>query len=269
VLEWQPVEGFRVKEPKAEFRLEPGKPFVLPLRATVAAGRVDLAPKLTITFEPRFRNRTIEVWPFVLAGPEKVTVERTEKAPTVDGSLNPDAWRPAGDGYMLNGLPPLGGRADRVRLLHDQKRLYLAARLDDPRGDVTVKDGKELADGGRSILNGEHVALVLTDGKTTHTFAVSPERLRCHDSTGADEDAEWLAGLAADRGAWKVEMAVPLSLYGDWSMVRLNVVHRRKDGMVYREMHLRPSCIPATHPDNISDVVSFPVPERMAGVTLR
>src|SRR5262249_15177321 len=73
--------GFKRRQKGEGLRVDPGKPLVIPLRGEVAAGNLDVGPRLRIVFEPRFENRVIGLDPVVLAGPDKVTVERVEKAP--------------------------------------------------------------------------------------------------------------------------------------------------------------------------------------------
>jgi hypothetical protein len=262
-LLWSEADGWKVKEPKADFTLEPGKPLKIPLRAEVAAGAFARIPTLTITFEPgRFRNRTIELAPFQLGGPDKVVGEHTDAAPVIDGKLDEKTWQ--GDGRALLGLPPLGGRADRVRLAYDRDRLYVSATLDDPDRQVEVRSARNDGDGGRTVLNQENVALILSDGKATHTFAVTPEQLRYHEGGDADAEPTWAAAAARQDATWTVEMAVPRALFADWSKVRVNVTHRRREGKEYREFHLCPSYTAGNDPDQVPEWKPSTAPERFA-----
>jgi hypothetical protein len=251
-LGWSAAEGWTMKEPNSDFHLAPGEPLKIPLRAEVGAGSFSRNPSLTITFDPgRFRNRVIEIYPFQLGGPEKVIADRTDAAPMIDGKLDDKAWHDA-TAWPLLGLPPLGGRSDHVRLAEDADNLYLAAALDDPDGKVEVRQAKTDGDGGRSVLSQEHVALYLTDGMTTHTFALTPEQLRYYEGA-KDAPPGWQAAAARNGTTWCVEMAVPRLLFADWSKVRVNVTHRRREGKDFRDLHLCPSFTSGNDPDQLPD----------------
>jgi hypothetical protein len=266
-LLWHRAEGWHLKQTESAFTLAPRQKLRIPLKAEIAAGPFPSNPSVTIAFEPgRFRNRTIDLSPFQLAGPERVTASAAADSVTVDGKLDEKAWQ-AGTAHALLGLPPQGGRADQVRLVTDRKTLYLGARLDDPDGKVKVKAERPEGDGGRVVLNEEHVGLILTDGKVTHTFALTPGQLRYYDVDGAQEvPLEWSASAAPCAEGWGVEMAVPRLLFADWSNVRVNVIHHRGEGKNYREFHLCPSYTFGNDPDRIEDVSSELVPARMARI---
>jgi hypothetical protein len=267
-LQWRGAEAWRLTEMKSEFTLTPGQKLRIPVQAELAAGPFSSNPVVTIAFEPgRFRNRTLELSPFLLAGPERVTAATVTGAVDVDGKLDEKSWQTAGT-HALLGLPPVGGRADRVSLVSDRKMLYLGARLDDPEGKVTVKTERPEGDGGRVVLSQEHVGLILTDGKVTHTFALTPEQLRYYDVVGADEvPVEWKAAAAKCPEGWSAELAVPRALFADWSGVRVNVTHRRGEGKASREFHLCPSYTFGNDPDRIEDANSEVVLERLARLT--
>jgi hypothetical protein len=265
-LLWEQVPGWKLKQEKVPFLLKPWQPLVIPLQAEVAAGTFGRSPKLIIVFEPgKFRNRTIEVSPFQLAGPSRVAAVRTRQAITFDGSWNEKAWE-ADPGHALLALPPTGGRGDQVRLLMDDNWLYLGARLDDPAGKVEVKGGKAVREGSRLVLSEEHVRLVLSDGERKLMFAVSPSgsRYTDGDTPGDDFGPGWKAALGRSRGAWYVEMAVPRVLFAGWSEVRLNVAHRRQEGKDGVEMQLCPSYSLGKDADRIPDFQPSERAERFA-----
>src|SRR5262249_1523652 len=146
----------------------------------VAPGAFERTPTLAITFEPgRFRNRVIEVSPFLLTGPEQVTVGRLATLVPPDRFPDEGAWKNANP-FSLLGLPPHGGRRDSVRFLADGERLYVAARLADPEGMVKVKTSEDESS-SRLVLYGEHVGVLLSDGEQTWTFAISPGQVRYSD----------------------------------------------------------------------------------------
>ena len=262
-LLWSATDGWTMKEPRIDFHLEAGQSLKVPLRAEVAAGAFAGNPALTIAFDAgRFRNRLIEIHPFQLGGPEKIVAERIDAAPVIDGKLDDKAWHDA-TAWPLLGLPPLGGRADRVQIAEDDDRLYLAAALDDPDHRVEVRSAKTDGDGGRSVLFQENVAIHLSDGKAAHTFAVTPEQLRYYE--GDDRQApEWQSAVARNGPTWCLEMALKRSLFADWSMVRVNVTHRRREGKDYRDLQLCPSFTNGNDPDQLPDSKPSNAPDRFA-----
>jgi hypothetical protein len=264
-LEWDQPEGWKLKSQKVDFKLEPSQALKIPLQAEVAPGAFVRNPKLVIAFEPgRFRNRTIEVYPYQVAGPERVAAVVADKAPVIDGRLTESAWESAAPLALL-GLPTRGGRGDQVRLLADKDRLYLGALLDDPAETVKVRAGNT-SDGGRSVLSGEHLGITLARGSVLHRFAVSPEQIRYHEVAGAEERAiEWDALAGKGKFGWTVELSVPRNLFEDWSDVRVNVTHRRRlNDKDHQELHLCPSYVPGNDPDRIPDIRPAEIPERLA-----
>jgi hypothetical protein len=266
-LIWGEAPGWKMKVPRSAFKLQPGQPLEIPLQAQVQSGPLPRWPTLTIAFEPgRFRNRTIELSPFQAGGPERVAFGKAAGPLTVDGLLDEADWQRA-PALSLLGLPPQGGRADRVRLLADDRWLYLGAELDDPAGEVRVKAGAG-NEGGKSLLSGDHVALILAGDKHTHTFAIGPDQVRYHEDSSSDVQVAWSAVAACGRGTWSVEMQVPRTLFDDWSAVRINVQHRRKEKDGRRDLHLCPSFRLGPDPDRLPDVVPGLIFERLATVEL-
>src|SRR5207253_432789 len=142
-LRWEQVPGWQVKREPIPFQLQPSEALEIPLQAEIAAGTYPRSPALTIAFAAgRFRNRTITIHPFKLAGPDLVRAARASVAPTVDGRLDEEAWKAPNPGagaagpYALLGLPPKGGRGDTIRFLADDQALYIGARLEDPHQEV-------------------------------------------------------------------------------------------------------------------------------------
>jgi hypothetical protein len=263
-LEWQTVPGWKMKQPAADFKLGPGEALTIPLSAEVAAGAFARSPSLTIRFEPgNFHNRVIELSPIQLAGPERVKAGQAQGPISVDGRLAELDWQ-AAEEHALLGLPPDGGRADRLQLLAGREWLYVGLRLDDPAGKVHIRAGDAEEEGSRLALVGEHVRVVLSDGKQTRTFAVTPDQVR-YSSGGLEQDeGYWRGRAAAAEGGWSVEVAVPRKLFADWAQVRVNVVHRRQDAKDYTELHLCPAYTMGNDADRLPDFRPADLPERFA-----
>ncbi len=260
-LVWQSVPGWQLKQPEVPFHLQPGQALDIPLQALVKPGPFPKTPALAIAFElGKFRNRAIEVFPFKLAGPESVRVRRAATAPVIDGKLDEESWTFAkpGDGpssfYSLLGLPPRGGRSDHIQFLVDKDWLYVGARLDDPLASVQVKRRNPDADTSRLVLSGEHLRVVLSDGKETRTFAVSPEQIR-YSGIGQKEDKRvtWKAFASGQQDTWCVEMAIPRRLFPGVENLRINVVHRHQDGKQFIDYELCPTYGMGSNPDLLPD----------------
>jgi hypothetical protein len=261
-LKWSAAPGWKIDEPETSFKLHPGDPLHICLRAEVAAGPLERTPSLTIVFDPgKFRNRTIEVVPFTLAGPEELEIRTTDAAPASD-ALAPDKSWAGAPAYALLGLPPRGGRRDSVRFLADSDAFNLRCQMDDPGREVAVKPEAKQTDGSRLVLLNEHVRVVLSDGKRTETFAVAPDHRVYRANDGADDDVRTV--LSAQANSWLVEMAVARRLFPDWTKVRVNVVHRRQDGKDMVEYHLCPAWTLGTDPDRIPDARPSDDPARFA-----
>ncbi len=253
-LVWEQVTGWSLPERETAFTLKPGQPLAIPLRAEVRPGSHARTPALDIVFDPgRFNNRTTRLYPWKPAGPDRIEAERLAKAPTVTGRPSESGW-PAGPSYSLLGLPPRGGRADRVRLAADEEWVYLAAWLDDPAGKVAVKPAGAGASGSKLVLAGEHLRVVFSDGTKNRTFALSPEHVRYAALAEAeDRDTAWRAAAAKGVGRWTVEMAIPRAALGDPAKLHVNVVHRRREGDAYTDYELCPAYVLGNDPDLIPD----------------
>jgi hypothetical protein len=123
--------------------------------------------------------------------------------------------------------------------------------------------------GSKLVFLVEHVRLVLSDGKQTHTFAVTPEQARYHDGGKTDDPAiAWQAVAARDGAAWSVEFAVPRRLFSDWSQVRVNVTHRQGSGKQARDLQLCPAYVLGADPDGLPDYKPSDKPDTFARLAL-
>jgi 3',5'-cyclic AMP phosphodiesterase CpdA len=251
-LTWERVPGWKTKTPTAPFMLQPRQALEIPLEAEVAPGAYSKDPELTIAFKPgQFRNRTLSVSPFQLVGPTRLTIQKTVATGALDGKLSARAWERV-TAHALLGIPGWGGRDERVQFLADDQWIYVAAKL------------------GSTAAEHDQVRLVLNGGKVTHTFIVPRNAPRTAAADGGAKltDSAWRAALASSKADWTAELAVPRSLFADWSQVRLDFVHRYNVAKEMRELHLCPSYTMGTDPDRIADWKAVPLPERWAQVSL-
>jgi hypothetical protein len=266
---WEAVAGWKMKKLKVPFVLGPGQPLETPLQAEVAPGAFAKSPALTIAFEEgKFRNRTVELSPFKLAGPDRVRVGVAKAPVQIDGKLE-EAWQ-AAPSYSLLGCSARGGRGDDVRLLADKDWLYVGARLDDPADRVGVVAPAREAESSRLVLFEEHFRVILADGKHTRTFALSPEQIRyCSCDGFEDTDTQWRAGAVKEKQAWCVELAIPRKLFPDLARVRMDVVHRRRPlPKEFVDYELRPTYDVGPDPDRLPDWFPIEDAERFAGLIL-
>jgi hypothetical protein len=156
-----------------------------------------------------------------------------------------------------------------VQFLADKDWLYIGARLDDPTGRVQVKPADPEAEPSRLVVQGEHVRVILSDGKQTRTFALSPEQRRYSvGAPGTNATPVWRATAAPQPGGWSVEMALPRSLFARNASVRINVVHRRQEGKADIDYELCPTYGVEGDPDLLMDWKPRDAVERFARLTL-
>jgi hypothetical protein len=264
-LRWQEPAGWKMKQRTVKFRLKPGQVLQIPLQAEVERRALGHGPRLTIAFEAgKFRNRTVEVYPFKMAGPERVPVGKANRSLALDPAREDRAWRNATSTPLLPlVLESIQGKrpADEVQFLADKDWLYVRAVLSDPEGMVKVPEPDPDTDGSRLVLVGEHVRVLTKSGKKTRTFAVSPDSVRYSTCDGEEEPVKnWRAAVGRRKEAWWVVLAIPRKDYPDLEQVRVNVVHQRKEpGPVrkgkrrYAELELCPTYQMGNDPDRIPD----------------
>jgi hypothetical protein len=262
-LRWQVPRGWKVKSPTKTFQLKPSQALVIPLDAEVAAGAFAKSPTLTIEFAPgKFRNRTIQVAPFKIAGPEKVRVPRVKEGLVLDARQPAKAWQTA----LHSTLLPLAGTegiqdagSDHVQFLADADWLYVRVQLSDPKGEVQLMEPDPCAEGSRLVLGDEHVRVALIDGKTTRCYAISPGSLRFYScNQKEDSTRDWRAVVGKCQGGWCVQFALPRKFQSDLEEVRVNVTHRRrlaeaKSGRKYLDMELWPTYRMGSDCDRLPD----------------
>jgi hypothetical protein len=271
------ADGWTWIHPVIPFQLEPGKPLRIPLQANVKSGHFRHTPAMTIEFEPgHFRNRQITFYPLKLAGPREVEAQRTTQQTTIDGRLSKPNWielkkkSPATSVYSLIGLPPQGGWADRVMFLADDHWLYVGGSFGDHDEPIRVLPEGPTKDAGRLVLQGEHVRVVLSDGKTMRTFALSPDQARYLGGNAKDErPIQWQARAGRDKDGWSAEFSIPRLAFEDLGKVRVNVVRRAKIGRGYNDFEMCPTYGLGEDSDLIPDWKPVERVDRFAALVVR
>lgn len=145
---------------------------------------------------------------------------RREGTIDVDGRLDEEAWGravPAGD--FIQKDPDEGepaGEATTVRVLYDDRALYIGARLQDSRPDQV---SKRLARRDQEV-NADFFEVSLDpnlDRRTGYQFTVSAANVQSdrylYDDTREDRawNAVWESAVHHDDDGWSVEIRIPLS----------------------------------------------------------
>jgi hypothetical protein len=267
-LIWERSNGWKLGSDRQAFSLRPGQPLEIPLEAEIDAHALAPSPRVTVAFEPgRFRNRTVEVYPFKLAGPHRVPVAATEGPLSIDGKLD-GTWE-AGPAVALLAYPPHPSWCDEVHLLADRDWLYVGARLHDPERHVRVKPAD--ADTGPSSLVRyfTHFRVETWDGRHRRSFALSPEHLRYTTcDREEDESTSWRSAAGQGRDYWTVEMALPRRLFPDLGATRINLVYRCSVGREWAEFHLCPTYKMGSDPDRLPDWKPTEGPDDFAQLSL-
>ena len=147
-------------------------------------------------------------------------VRRTKQPPQIDGKLDDPCWEQAKalDEFVTLGDGLSAGAGTRVRLLRDERTLYLAAVCDEPHmeslkaeadqrdGDVVADDSLQFffdADGDPATYVRVAVNSLAALYDARHAPSVSP-------SAAKHWNAPWQAAVAKGTGKWTVELAVEL-----------------------------------------------------------
>jgi len=166
----------------------------------MATLRIGTAQKLPVTARPK---------PKVQEPPTGYVVQAPSR-PKIDGDLGDDAWKAAETLRLDRTLDGMARavRPTEVKLLRDERNLYVAFRCDEPKLDgmqvrQRARDGQVWAD--------DCVEVFLSCGDGYYHFIVNPAG-SSYDGRG--KSAGWNCGFAAATGrqrrAWTAEMALPL-----------------------------------------------------------
>jgi len=150
-----------------------------------------------------------------------MTSRRVVTPPSIDGALTDAAWKRAAASRITTQRFPDAGKPATyetvIRVLHDDKALYIAAHLRDraPRkiaARVARRDREVESDWFRIEIDSRR------DGRGGHFFAVNPAgvkldgRLYDENKRNSDWDGVWEAATRVTAGGWNVEIAIPLRL---------------------------------------------------------
>jgi hypothetical protein len=146
---------------------------------------------------------------------QQAEIMRTSIAPSIDGVIEPEIWGIAEpiDNFVQY-LPVFGGvpsQRTEVRILYDDKAMYIAARLYDSSPDSILKQlGRR-----NSVPNADAFSIRFDtynnqlDAYTFEVYASGVQRdFRQQDRT---YDGVWESAVEIDNKGWVVEMRIPYS----------------------------------------------------------
>ncbi|HEY0243737.1 MAG TPA: DUF5916 domain-containing protein [Gemmatimonadaceae bacterium] len=145
---------------------------------------------------------------------------RATAAPVLDGKLDDPAWAGAQSIDKFLEYEPTTGAETRfktdVRVAHDEKYLYIMARMYDPAPDSIVsllsrRDVRTQSEQLKLVIDSYH------DKQTAYQFAVNPAGVKrdfyVSNDTNEDPswDAVWDVATAIDSLGWVAEFRIPFS----------------------------------------------------------
>ncbi|MHB1097116.1 MAG: DUF5916 domain-containing protein [Gemmatimonadaceae bacterium] len=161
------------------------------------------------------------------ASPNAVAVRRATPV-IIDGRLDDASWRAATPITTLRQRQPVEGAAaalaTEIRILYDDRALYIGARLSDPQGRAGVRAPRARRDqlldgngnnGAFNSLTSDKLVIEL-DPFHNHIdqalFEINPAGVRGEAFNGDDSwDPVWDAATRVDDGGWTAEIRIPYS----------------------------------------------------------
>ena len=155
-----------------------------------------------------------------VASPTLASASKAMVAPVLDGKLNDPAWNDAQSIDKFLEYEPKPGAETRfktdVRVVHDDKYLYVMARMYDPAPDSIVsllsrRDVRTQSEQLKLLIDSYH------DRRTAYQFAVNPAGVKrdFYVSSDNNEDATWDAvwdvATSIDSLGWIAEFRIPFS----------------------------------------------------------
>jgi hypothetical protein len=148
------------------------------------------------------------------------TATKASVAPVLDGKLDDPAWATAQSIDKFLEYEPNQGAETRfktdVRVVHDDKYLYLMARMYDPHPDSIIsllsrRDVRTQSEQLKLVIDSYH------DKQTAYQFAVNPAGVKrdFYVSNDSNEDGSWDAvwdvATSIDSLGWVAEFRIPFS----------------------------------------------------------
>lgn len=151
---------------------------------------------------------------------KKLAATRVNSSPKIDGNLNDDVWKnvPIANNFVQfrpdNGVQELSDYKTEVKLIYDDKAIYIAAKMFDPNpskipAEFTNRDNFGNSDFFMAMIN------PIDDGQNPVMFIVTASGVQIDSkvSNGNNEDYNWSAVWDSDfkitEDGWAVEIKIP------------------------------------------------------------
>ena len=240
---WLGTNGWLVEPETERFRLEPGKPLRLAIRAKGGVENLYPIPTAVLEFrkldgEKAFRNDRVEFYPLKVRRNLTIEAGATQAPPEIDGWLSDAAWRGARtfSGFLDAQGVTKPSRPVSVRLVHNGGVLFVAATVHAPEGLTAQYQERD----HRNLVRDDHVRVDIGAGLESYSFAVNANGTLL-DSKGAD--LEWNSSLAAAAAphaqGWQAEMAIPLAeITAAGAALKINITRLDKTANRQAELSL-------------------------------
>ncbi|MDA0711947.1 MAG: hypothetical protein O3B73_17245, partial [bacterium] len=250
---WQNTNDWQVHPQQKSLMLQPGSPIRLPIEAHGATSPSYPLPVAQVSFskadgEIAFRNDRVTFYPIKLVPTQTIRVKNSKKPISVDGDLSDAAWDNAltTDDFIDAQGSERPIRNVKVRLVRNDKTLYIAAQIEAPQG-LTEK-GSEGRDNARAPRD-DHFRVHIGAGDQAYTFLITAHGAEL-DTRGkvTTENLKWNSAFkavaVATKTGWLTEMAIPLAdLLVEGQPLRINLA--RLDVTANRECELSPTFGPS------------------------
>ena len=185
------------------------------------------------------------VFSSVQAKEPQITINKTDKAPVIDGVLDDETWKDAALVTEFYQLDPVGGanpsEATEAWLAYDSDMLYVGARLYDRNPEAIV--ARQMRE-DEEMLNDDVFTIAIDsmlDRKNAFLFTINAlgtkgdARIENNSIIRLEWDGIWYGAASRDEQGWIAEFAIPfktLSLDADapaWGLELERYIRRRNE----------------------------------------
>ena len=179
------------------------------------------------------------------ANEPQITINKTDKAPVIDGVLDDETWMDAALVTEFYQLDPVGGanpsEATEAYLTYDSDMLYVGARLHDRSPEAIV--ARQMRE-DEQMLNDDVFTITIDsmlDRKNAFLFTINAlgtkgdARVENNSIVRLEWDGIWYGAASRDEQGWIAEFAIPfktLSLDADapaWGLEMERYIRRRNE----------------------------------------
>ena len=189
-----------------------------------------------------------------LLAQQKPTLQavRTDQPPRIDGVPDDEAWAAAPVGTDFITLQPVPGKpasqATEVRVVYDNKGLYIAATMFDSSPDSILQELTERDDIGNSDFFGISID-AYRSGLNGFNFITTPQNVQFDAQFTANQgedtnwDAVWVSKTARSPQGWSAEFFIPYSALRfpktsvqEWGINFIRQIQRNQEKVFWSEI---------------------------------